>query len=97
VDDTLEQVLMDDVSPEILVNGKPLDRSPKPCGHRTFGVDSLSALINDAEGNLVSREVRIRVRCMECGVPCVVNLDARRPRNGEQHGVVFTITPMEDE
>lgn len=83
-------------APDILVNGKPIDRSPKPCGHRTFGVDSLTAIINDPEGKLVSREVRIRVRCMECGVPCAVSLDARRPKNGELHGVVLTIDPIED-
>ena len=70
---------------------------PKPCGHRSFGLDCLSAVINDERGEAASREVRVRVRCMECGVPCAVSLEVRRPVGGERHGIVLVVEPMSED
>lgn len=69
---------------------------PPPCDHRTAGLDCVTALIQDERGEIASREVRVRVRCMECGIPLAVDLDAiRRPKDGERHGVVLVVTPEE--
>jgi hypothetical protein len=78
--------------------GKTIDpfAPPKPCGHRTLGVDYVTALIQDDLGLIVSREVRVRVRCAECGVPCAVSLEVRRPKTGEEHGLVLSVTPLEE-
>ena len=69
---------------------------PAACLHRSCGVDCLTALLNDDAGQVIGREVRVRVRCMECGVPMSVSLDVRRPRSGESHGIVLTVTPSEE-
>ena len=94
----IEHALGEGASAEAIVFGQPVDpfAAPKQCGHRSFGVDSLGAIVNDERGQLARREVRVRVRCMECGVPCAVSLDVRRPKDGEEHGIVLVVTPMED-
>jgi hypothetical protein len=79
---------------EVLINGHP-PAERKPCTHRTFGVDSVCGLIEDGEGNIDKREVRIRIRCMECGVPCEVEPCGRIPRDGSL-GAVLSFSPMED-
>lgn len=84
---------------EAFAFGQPVDfdKKPKECGHRSLAVDYAGALIQDEQGGIADREVRVRVRCMECGVPCGVSLDVRRPKGGEEHGVILVVEPMEDE
>ena len=95
----IEQALDEGAGAEATVFGQAVDLfpAPKKCTHRSFGVDSLGAIVNDERGELARREVRIRVRCMECGVPCAVSLDVRRPKDGEEHGIVLVVTPMSEE
>lgn len=85
-------------SAEAVVYGRrvdPFSDAPK-CQHRTFGLDGFSAVINDDNGVLERREVRVRVRCMECGIPCAIDIDAvRRPKDGEPHGIVLVVAPMD--
>ena len=57
----------------------------------------MTGTVLDERGEIDHREVRVRVRCMECGIPMAVDLDAvRRPKDGERHGVVLVVHPMED-
>jgi hypothetical protein len=84
---------------EVLVHGRPVDPFAKPpaCNHRQFGLDGFSAAIQDEGGKIEAREIRVRVRCMGCGLPMTIDLaKVRRPKGGELHGIVLVLEPMED-
>ena len=49
----IEHALGEGASAEAIVFGQPVDpfAAPKTCGHRSFGVDSLGAIVNDERDN----------------------------------------------
>jgi hypothetical protein len=88
-----------DSEPELVALGHVVDpfAPPPKCQHRTFGLDCFSAVINDERGEIDKREVRVRVRCMACGAAMAIEFDKiRRPKDGEPHGIVLVLDPVED-
>ena len=84
---------------ELVALGRSVDpfAAPPSCEHRQAGLDCVTAVIQDERGEVGGREVRVRVRCMECGVRLAIDLDAvRRPKDGERHGIVLVVRPEED-
>jgi hypothetical protein len=60
----------------VLINGVPYVPPPvPPCRHDNFGVDSeVQNMVADPDvpnAQRVGVRVRIRVMCLDCGVPCV--------------------------
>lgn len=94
------QAVAEGTTAEAVVWGQDVelfDKKPADCQHRMGGLDCVTAIVNDERGNIDHREIRVRTRCMECGVPLAIDFDKiRRPKEGELHGIVLTVTPMED-
>ena len=87
---------VDTLELSVEVNGAPpAARRDEPCVHSRFGQSVVTADVLAATGALDHREARLRLRCMDCGVPCEIEATGRPPADGGP-GIVVTFRPLED-
>lgn len=81
---------------EILVDGATMPEA-KPCAHRTMFQQSVFAIIEDDDRNVIGWQMRVRIRCGACGLPFdAVTSSARDPQDSPL-GVVFDLVPIVDD
>ena len=93
-----------EVSAEVRIGDQSvaLDNPGPPCLHKaqlniSQGGESepVVAFVVDNQGNVIDWQVKIKIRCGECGVPFEPDLTGRRPLDGSP-GLVVSVRPVED-
>lgn len=88
------------VEVEVLVDGQPL-RPGAPCEHRLGFTEQVTVGLRNApddEQTVVHREVLLKLRCRDCGVPMRFKVEtARVSRTAGDLGIVVDVEPLEED
>lgn len=93
-----------EVSAEIRIDGESiaLDQPGPPCEHKTQlnisqgdpGNPVVAFIAND-QGTVIDWQIKVKIRCGECGQAFQPEMSGHRPRDGS-HGLVLSVQPVED-
>lgn len=99
-DDDDDLVAADGVGVEVLINGRQVGQPvAQPCEHKALSTQTIIGFLHDDNngGVIVGRQVLLKVRCAECGVPMTFDYDsARRSETVGERGVVVDVVPVDD-